>query len=166
MQRTTEKCAKCEREISKSNISKHQLSCKGKVEKKIRGVDFDPNWGYNAGVRSAWNRGLPSEKKGKRNEHYYNYRHNTDTTKLGYESLRLRITEEQEFKCNKCGISEWMGEKITFELEHKDGNHSNNERSNLEILCPNCHSQTLTWRGRKNKMHCDPASEGAVLIRQ
>ncbi|QMP83858.1 MAG: hypothetical protein [Caudoviricetes sp.] len=151
MKRTKIRCEKCERDISASNIAKHTVVCQGKKIKKIRGVDFDPNWGYKEGIRTAWNKGLPSEKKGKRNEHYYEYRHSTDTTFLGYDSLRLRITEEQNFKCNKCGISEWLEQPITFELEHIDGNNKNNERSNLEILCPNCHSQTSTWRGRKNK---------------
>ena len=37
---------------------------------------------------------------------------------------------------------------LSLELEHKDGNTLNNNRDNLEGLCPNCHSLTLTWRGR------------------
>ena len=39
-------------------------------------------------------------------------------------------------------------EPIPLEIEHKDGNHQNNVRDNLEALCPNCHSLTDTWRGR------------------
>jgi uncharacterized Zn ribbon protein len=70
---------------------------------------------------------------------------------LSFESLRFRILYEQENKCNSCGISEWLGEPITLELEHKDGNHFNNVRDNLEMICPNCHSQTSTWRGRNKK---------------
>ena len=35
-----------------------------------------------------------------------------------------------------------------MELEHKDGNNKNNNRDNLEMICPNCHSLTETWRGR------------------
>jgi Zn finger protein HypA/HybF involved in hydrogenase expression len=74
---------------------------------------------------------------------------------LSFNSLRYRILYEQENKCNSCGISEWLGEPIILELEHIDGNHFNNERSNLEMICPNCHSQTSTWRGRNktNKRH-------------
>ena len=55
-----------------------------------------------------------------------------------------------EYKCNKCGINEWMGEKITLEIEHKDGDNWNNKKENLEFLCPNCHSLTSTFRKKKN----------------
>ena len=71
-----------------------------------------------------------------------------DYNTLGEETLRKRIIIEQDEKCNKCKLSEWLGEKLIFEIEHIDGNHSNNERKNLEALCPNCHSLTPTWRGR------------------
>ena len=67
---------------------------------------------------------------------------------LSFNSLRYRILYEQDNKCNSCGLSEWLNEPIILELEHIDGNHFNNERSNLEMICPNCHSQTSTWRGR------------------
>jgi hypothetical protein len=67
---------------------------------------------------------------------------------LSFNRLRYRILYEQDNKCNCCGLSEWLNEPIILELEHKDGNHFNNERSNLEMICPNCHSLTNTWRGR------------------
>ena len=67
---------------------------------------------------------------------------------------------EQNNKCNKCGLFEWFGEKITFELEHIDGNHSNNERTNLEALCPNCHSLTQEqWRGRNKQSNIHKISD-------
>lgn len=45
----------------------------------------------------------------------------------------------------------WDGKKLTLHLEHKDGNHRNNKIDNLEILCPNCHSQTSTYNTRKTE---------------
>jgi len=50
----------------------------------------------------------------------------------------------------ECGITEWNGKEIVLELEHIDGNSLNNTEENLSLLCPNCHSQTDTYKG-KNK---------------
>ena len=69
---------------------------------------------------------------------------------LGKDGKRRRVLDEQKHCCNVCGLSEWQGKKLSLELEHKDGNHMNDTRDNLEGLCPNCHSLTDTWRG-KNK---------------
>ncbi len=55
---------------------------------------------------------------------------------------------EREWCCEECGISEWNDKPLTLEVDHIDGDNSNNELTNLKILCPNCHSQTPTWRGR------------------
>lgn len=67
---------------------------------------------------------------------------------LGKDGKRRRVIDEQKHACNLCGLSRWRGEKISLEIEHKDGNHFNDLRENLEALCPNCHSLTETWRGR------------------
>lgn len=72
----------------------------------------------------------------------------TPYEELGMENRRRRVFEEQNYCCNKCGINEWQGVKLSLELEHKDGNNMNDVRENLEGLCPNCHSITDTWRGR------------------
>lgn len=70
--------------------------------------------------------------------------------------LRKKIVmEEQEYKCSHCGLDEWMGLRITLELDHIDGNRDNNIRENLRCLCPNCHSITETWkRGGTGKRKC------------
>jgi len=70
---------------------------------------------------------------------------------LGMENRRRRVFEEQSYRCNRCSIDNWLGEVLSLELEHKDGNNKNNKRENLEGLCPNCHSLTPTWRGRNKK---------------
>ena len=38
-------------------------------------------------------------------------------------------------------IDKWMNDELPLELDHIDGNHFNNELINLQIICPNCHSQ-------------------------
>lgn len=64
-------------------------------------------------------------------------------------SIKKRLISELGHSCTKCKLETWLNKPITLELEHIDGNNRNNERSNLTLLCPNCHSQTSTWRNRK-----------------
>lgn len=66
----------------------------------------------------------------------------------GFRSIKRFLIETYGSKCWECGITEWNNKPITFEIEHIDGNSTNNDLSNLSILCPNCHSQTSTYKGR------------------
>jgi len=74
---------------------------------------------------------------------------NFDT--LSYGTKRKRVIWEQDKKCNKCGLDKWLDCSIVLELEHINGDHSDDSRSNLIAICPNCHSLTKTWRGRNRK---------------
>ena len=80
------------------------------------------------------------------------------------EARRKRILEEQNGKCNHCGNHEWRGKPLILELEHRDGNNQNNERGNLECICPNCHSQTPTWRGRNKALRKGVSDEQMVEV--
>lgn len=51
-------------------------------------------------------------------------------------------------QCECCGNTNWLNQPITLEIHHIDGDNLNNELSNLQLLCPNCHSQTDNWRGK------------------
>jgi len=69
-------------------------------------------------------------------------------------SLKLRLFKEnvKERKCEVCFNTEWLGKPIPLELDHINGINTDNRLQNLKILCPNCHAQTDTYRGRnKNK---------------
>ncbi len=76
-------------------------------------------------------------------------------TNSNFEShrLRIRLIKEGIFKarCDSCKNTEWMGKPISLELDHIDGDNTNNLISNLRILCPNCHAQTPTYRGKNRK---------------
>jgi 5-methylcytosine-specific restriction endonuclease McrA len=68
--------------------------------------------------------------------------------------LRKRLLKDGifEHKCSKCNLTEWLGEPIPLELDHIDGCNTNNNLSNLRLLCPNCHSTTPTFRRSKRSL--------------
>jgi hypothetical protein len=55
-----------------------------------------------------------------------------------------------EKKIAEAGYS-WNGKELQLELHHVDGNRNNHSLDNLMLLCPNCHSQTDTFRARNIK---------------
>lgn len=70
---------------------------------------------------------------------------------LNKRSIREILLKERPYKCEKCGLTEWLGETIALQVHHIDGNSNNNIRTNLMLLCPNCHSQTDNWCNKNNK---------------
>lgn len=53
--------------------------------------------------------------------------------------------------CEECGILDWNGKYLSFELHHIDGNHYNNNLDNLRMLCPNCHYTTHNLQREQKK---------------
>lgn len=54
-------------------------------------------------------------------------------------------------KCENCGLEEWLGQPINLEVHHIDGDRTNNNLGNLQLLCPNCHSYTPNFRKNNSK---------------
>lgn len=63
--------------------------------------------------------------------------------------LKKNLIKEKGYKCEICNLDSWLNKHLVLELDHIDGNNKNNSFSNIRLLCPNCHSQTPTWRNRK-----------------
>jgi 5-methylcytosine-specific restriction endonuclease McrA len=70
--------------------------------------------------------------------------------KRGRYWLKARLIEEglKEERCEACGITNWLGKPLAMQLHHVNGDGHDNRLENLELLCPNCHSQTDTYGGR------------------
>lgn len=69
-------------------------------------------------------------------------------------NLKRRLLDEGILKneCANCGDQgEWFDEKLTLQLDHINGINNDNRKENLRLLCPNCHSQTETYAGKRLK---------------
>jgi hypothetical protein len=58
------------------------------------------------------------------------------------------LAELRGYACEVCGISEHNGKPLKLECDHIDGDHTNNMITNLRLICPNCHSQTPTYKNK------------------
>lgn len=117
-------------------------------------LGYDPNGGSgNAAVKKmilqlnlnishftgqGWNKGN------------FNYDRFTKNSSIKGTSLAPALINLRGHKCECCKLSLWLDNPITLEVHHVDGDKTNNELDNLLLLCPNCHSQTDTWRKKKS----------------
>lgn len=98
--------------------------------------------GWNKGLKKVFNKPKPLCEILKKQSYYSSHK------------LKLRLFNEKvkEPKCEVCGLTEWNNKKISFELHHINGDNTDNRIENLQILCPNCHSQTDTYRKAKSAL--------------
>lgn len=77
----------------------------------------------------------------------------TKGSSIQSSKVKARLLEDNlvEYKCALCGLSEWMNKPLVLQLHHIDGDSSNNTLENLQLLCPNCHSQTDNYCGSANR---------------
>ncbi len=60
----------------------------------------------------------------------------------------INKTFKKGFKCSNCGFEAKHPSQL--DIDHIDGNHNNNNISNLQVLCANCHrlktQQNEDWK--------------------
>jgi len=76
-----------------------------------------------------------------------------NSTYLSSSNLKTKLLkyESINYQCYICGISRWNNKKLVLQLDHINGINNDNRIENLRLLCPNCHSQTETYAGKKKK---------------
>lgn len=86
----------------------------------------------------------------------------SDFTGMGVAVIKRIILKDQNHLCALCGITDfWNGSLLIFHLDHIDGNNQNSLRTNLRLVCPNCHSQTDTYAS-KNKRSTKVSDEDLI----
>jgi 5-methylcytosine-specific restriction endonuclease McrA len=72
--------------------------------------------------------------------------------------LKRYLLEQGTLKavCSDCGGESWRGQPIPLELDHRNGDHRDNQLENLRLLCPNCHALTPTYRGKNRGRQLAP----------
>ena len=130
-------CSACERwfrEKEKQRYSVHSLHCKGKIlgDKRIAFVvPFTP------------------ETRRKGHQTVRERIANLSFEKAPIAEKYRRVFKEQGDKCLHCGVGRvWNGAPLVLEIDHINGVHTDDSRNNLRSLCPNCHSQTPTYKNR------------------
>ena len=105
-------------------------------------------WLLKMGIEYSGNMGLAGKKSDPKRKSSLEY---LKSSHIKSPVLRRKLIEDgiKKDECEMCAYSMWMGRKLALELHHIDGNHFNNELSNLQILCPNCHSLTPNHSKKK-----------------
>ena len=160
-------------------------ACVKKAAKKLRLIltqrrAINQNETFNKGLKKIHNNvclncGKQLDKRHKQKfcsnqcQSDYKYKTYIESWKNGYKDgmtgkyglskyIKKYLFEKYKNKCQICGWGETNKKtgKIPLEVHHIDGDYTNNNEENLQLLCPNCHSLTENYKnandnGRKGR---------------
>jgi hypothetical protein len=141
----------CDSSCSASYNNKKRSTVKENKEKQLKPKKYCKNCGKE--IRSS-NTFCSNEchNKFKYNAYIDDWKNGIVSGTKGYGvslTIRKYLFEKYDNQCSQCGwgeINPTTG-KIPLEVHHKDGDYTNNNENNLDLLCPNCHSLTPTYKG-------------------
>ena len=155
--------SKCARAFSTAN-KRDEINAK--VSKKLRGHKNPPGVGFQKG-HDPYRRVFTDEDrvsaKLKLAERLKRIQETIPFDKLSLVLKKRLVLSEQDNRCANCGLKEWLDKPITLELDHISGNRNDNTRENLRCLCPNCHSQTDTYRNKNADKNRQPVLDEDLI---
>lgn len=125
-------------------------SASGSANKTIRSMIEELSLDVSHFMGQGWNKGSSYESNNYMPFNEYINGEHVQTNKVRKKLLREGI---KKHICECCLNTMWNGQPIPLEVHHKDGNKTNNSLNNLQLLCPNCHALTDTYRGKNTKKH-------------
>jgi hypothetical protein len=128
-------------------LTKLGLACKGGNYQSFNKYVKENNIDTSHFTGQRWNKGQTLGPK-RDIQDYLSNKQTITSYKLKNRLIREKLLLPQ---CNICKNTTWQNMPIALELHHKDGNSSNNNIENLELLCPNCHAFTDNYRGKNQK---------------
>ena len=126
----TYNCKICNKE-SRFKYSKSNIYCSITCQNAERTTAIIEDW-LSGGSKSIWKYSIPAWAK-------------------------KYLIDTRGHQCEICEKKTHMKQPIPLEVDHISGDSQDNSLTNLRLICPNCHSQTDTYKnknygnGRKNR---------------
>ena len=115
------------------------------ISKKIKEYSLD----ITHFTGSTWNRGKVANNR-KSADKVLTLNTINNRREKAWRLRRALIESGISYSCAICNIGPvWNNAELRLQVDHINQNFNDNRKENLRFLCPNCHSQTLGYSGRK-----------------